>query len=100
MRNRIMKMNQFVVQTSDQVQHLYKKIVNLWVILGQSQITHLLPSHVIKTLMMNADKYNKDMEVGKVVAKSIKDGEIPKDSLSNEHKDDLFTGDERHICVL
>ena len=41
---------------------------------------------VIKTMMMNANKYKKDMEVGKIVAKSITDGEIPQDSLSNEHR--------------
>ena len=38
---------------------------------------------------MNADKYKQDMEVGKIVAKSIKDGGIPQDSLSNEHKEAL-----------
>ena len=44
---------------------------------------------VIKTMEMNADKYRQDMEVGKIVAESIKNGEIPQDSLSNEHKDAL-----------
>ena len=38
---------------------------------------------VIKTMMMNADKYRQDMEVGKIVAKSIKDGGTPQDSPSN-----------------
>ena len=38
---------------------------------------------------MNADKYKQNMEVGKIVAKSIKDGGIPQDSLSNEHKEAL-----------
>ena len=44
---------------------------------------------IIKTIMMNADKYKKDMEVEEIVAKSIKNGEIPQDSLSNEHKEAL-----------
>ena len=54
---------------------------------------------IIKAMMMNADKYKQDMEVGKIVAKSIKDGEIPQDSLSNEHKDalDLYWNKKRTV---
>ena len=44
---------------------------------------------IIKTMEMNADKYKQDMKVGKIVAKAIKNGEIPQDSLSNKHKDAL-----------
>ena len=44
---------------------------------------------VIITLMMNSDKYKKDIEVGKIVAKYITDGEKTQDSLSNKHKDAL-----------
>ena len=44
---------------------------------------------IIKTMTMNADKYKQDMKVGKIVAQSIKNGEIPQDSLSNKHKDAL-----------
>ena len=44
---------------------------------------------IIKTMEMNADKYKQVMKVGKIVAKAIKNGEIPQDSLSNEHKEAL-----------
>ena len=36
---------------------------------------------VIKTLKKNNDEYNKKMELGKIIAKAIKDGEIAQDSL-------------------
>ena len=39
--------------------------------------------------MMNADKYNKDMEVGEIVAIAITDRKIPRDSRSEEHKEAL-----------
>ena len=50
--------------------------------------------------MMNADKYKQDMEVGKIGAKSIKNGEIPQDSLSNEHKEalDLYWNKKRTVA--
>ena len=57
--------------------------------ISTSTSTLINEEFVIKTIMMNADKYRQDMEVGKIVAKSIKDGGIPQDSLSNKHKDAL-----------
>ena len=36
---------------------------------------------VMKRLKMNNDKYMQDMETGKIIAKAIKDGKIPQDSL-------------------
>ena len=39
---------------------------------------------VMKRLMMNNDKYMQDMETGKIIAKAIKEGKIPQDSLCNE----------------
>ena len=39
---------------------------------------------VIKRLKMNNDKYMQDMETGKIIAKAIKDGKIPQDSLCSE----------------
>ena len=47
---------------------------------------------VIKRLKMNNDEYNKKMELGKIIAKAIKDGEIAQDSLCGEDREalDLF----------
>ena len=42
---------------------------------------------VIKRLKMNNDKYMQDMETGKIIAKAIKDGKIPQDSLCSEDSD-------------
>merc|ERR1712215_193156 len=44
---------------------------------------------VMKRLQMNNDKYMQDMETGRIIAKAIKDGKIPQDSLSSEYKDAL-----------
>merc|ERR1712208_174117 len=44
---------------------------------------------VIKRLKMNNDEYMQDMETGKIIAKAIKDGKIPQDSLCSEDKDTL-----------
>ena len=38
----------------------------------------------MKRLMMNNDKYMQDMETGKIIAKAIKEGTIPQDSLCCE----------------
>ena len=46
----------------------------------------------MKRLKMNADEYNKKMELGKIIAKAIKDKKIPQDSLCSEDSEalDLF----------
>ena len=44
---------------------------------------------VIKRLKKNNDKYMQDMELGKIIAKAIKDGEIAQDSLCREDSDAL-----------
>ena len=72
-------MNHSVHQTLVQVEHLYKK--KLSVILVQYQISEEL---VIKRLKMNNDEYNNKMELGKIIAKAIKDGEIAQDSLCSD----------------
>ena len=41
---------------------------------------------VIKRLKMNNDEYNNKMELGKIIAKAIKDGEIAQDSLCSEDR--------------
>merc|ERR1712082_37619 len=44
---------------------------------------------VIKSMEMNADEYNKKMELGKIVAKTVVEKKIPQDRLSSEYKDAL-----------
>ena len=44
---------------------------------------------VIKRLKKNNDKYMQDMELGKIIAKAIKDGKIAQDSLCSEDSDAL-----------
>ena len=44
---------------------------------------------VIKRLKMNNDEYNNKMELGKIIAKAIKDGEIAQDSLCSEDSEVL-----------
>ena len=44
---------------------------------------------VIKRLKMNNDEYNNKMELGKIIAKAIKDGEIAQDSLCSEDSEAL-----------
>ena len=44
---------------------------------------------VIKRLKINNDKYIQDMELGKIIAKAIKDGKIAQDSLCSEDSDAL-----------
>merc|ERR1712208_221990 len=39
---------------------------------------------VMKRLKMNNDKYMQGMETGKIIAKAIKEGKIPQDSLCSE----------------
>ena len=43
--------------------------------ISTSTSTPIDKEFIIKTMIMNADKYNKDMEVGKIVAKAIKGGD-------------------------
>ena len=44
---------------------------------------------VIKRLKMNTDEYNKKMELGEIIAKAIKVGEIAQDSLCTEDSEAL-----------
>ena len=46
----------------------------------------------MKRLKMNNYEYDKKMEIGKIIAKAIKDGEIAQDSLCSEDREalDLF----------
>ena len=41
---------------------------------------------VIKSMLMDSDKYMQDMELGKIVAKTVVEKNIPQDSLSSEYK--------------
>ena len=44
---------------------------------------------VIKSMVIDSDKYMQDMELGKIVAKTVVEKKIPQDSLSSEYKDAL-----------
>ena len=44
---------------------------------------------VIKRLKMNNDEYNNKMELGKIIGKAIKDGEIAQDSLCSNDSEAL-----------
>jgi len=39
--------------------------------------------------MMDADKYNNDMELGQTEAKTVKEKKLPQGSLCSEYKDAL-----------
>ena len=56
---------------------------------------------VFKTLKMNNYEYVKKMEIGKIIAKAIKDGEIAQDSLSNEHREalDLYWNKKQLLII-
>ena len=41
---------------------------------------------VIKSMVIDSDKYMQDMELGKIVAKTVVEKNIPQDSLSIEYK--------------
>ena len=41
---------------------------------------------VIKSMVIDSDKYMQDMELGKIVAKTVVEKNIPQDSLSSEYK--------------
>ena len=90
MRKKSLRRNHSVHQVLLQVEHLYKK--KLRAILVQSQLLNLPPINeefVINSMEMNADEYNKKMELGKIIAKAIKDGEIAKDSLCSDDSEAL-----------
>ena len=44
---------------------------------------------MIKRLKRNNDEYNNKMELGKIIAKAIKDGEIAQDSLCSDDSEAL-----------
>ena len=50
---------------------------------------------------MNNYEYVKKMEIGKIIAKAIKDGEIAQDSLSNEHREalDLYWNKKQLLII-
>ena len=45
---------------------------------------------VIKSMVIDSDEYNKKMELGKIVAKTVVEKKIPQDSLSSIYKDALY----------
>ena len=57
--------------------------------ISTTKSTPINEEFVIKSMEMNADEYNKKMELGKIVAKTVVEKKIPQDSLSSEYKDAL-----------
>merc|ERR1711895_403360 len=55
----------------------------------------------MKRLKMNNYEYDKKMEIGKIIAKAIKDGEIAQDSLSNEYREalDLYWNKKQLLII-
>ena len=51
--------------------------------------TSINEEFVIKSMVIDSDEYNKKMELGKIVAKTVVEKKIPQDSLSSEYKDAL-----------
>lgn len=77
------------------------KSVNDFSLISTYTSTPINDEFVIITQMMNSDKYKKDMEVGKIVAKYITNGEKTQDSLSNKHKDALDRyGNEKELLSI
>merc|ERR1712236_82367 len=52
--------------------------------ISTTKSTPINEEFVIKRLMVNNDKYMQDMETGKIIAKAIKEGKLPQDSLCCE----------------
>merc|ERR1712030_34725 len=54
--------------------------------ISTTKSTPINEEFVIKSMVIDSDKYMQDMELGKIVAKTVVDKNIPQDSLSSEYK--------------
>merc|ERR1712105_37831 len=57
--------------------------------ISTSKSTPINEEFVIKSMVIDSEEYNKKMELGKIVAKTVVEKKIPQDSLSSEYKDAL-----------
>ena len=57
--------------------------------ISTTKSTPINEEFVIKSMVIDSDEYNKKMELGKIVAKTVVEKKIPQDSLSSEYKDAL-----------
>ena len=57
--------------------------------ISTTKSTPINEEFVIKSMVMDSDKYMQDMELGKIVAKTVVEKKIPQDSLCSEYKDAL-----------
>ena len=57
--------------------------------ISTTKSTPINEEFVIKSMVIDSDKYMQDMELGKLVAKTVVEKKIPQDSLCSEYKDAL-----------
>ena len=57
--------------------------------ISTTKSTPINEEFVIKSMVIDSDKYMQDMELGKIVAKTVVEKKIPQDSLCSEYKDAL-----------
>ena len=57
--------------------------------ISTTKSTPINEEFVIKSMVIDSDEYNKKMELGKIVAKTVVEKKIPQDSLCSEYKDAL-----------
>ena len=58
--------------------------------ISTTKSTPINEEFVIKSMVMDSDKYMQDMELGKIVAKTVVEKKIPQDSLCSEYKNALY----------
>ena len=54
--------------------------------ISTTKSTPINEEFVIKSMVIDSDEYNKKMEHGKIVAKTVVEKKIPQDSLSSKYK--------------
>ena len=57
--------------------------------ISTTKSTPINEEFVIKSMVIDSDEYNKKMELGKIVAKTVVEKKIPHNCLSIEYKDAL-----------
>merc|ERR1712215_242765 len=57
--------------------------------ISTTKSTPIIEEFVSKSMVMDSDKYMQDMELGKIVAKTVVEKKIQQDSLSSEYKNAL-----------
>merc|ERR1712208_35352 len=65
---------------------LQEETVSEFSSVSTTKSTPINEEFVIKLMVIDSDKYMQDMELGKIVAKTVVEKKIPQDSLSSEYK--------------